>query len=188
MTSRFVQFLTHLWYNCGIRKKDNGVSEFVPKDSTLIVKQLPPEVVANYFIEKGLESKQLVNHLQLQKLVYIAHGFYLAFFDQPLLNESPQAWQYGPVIPGLYHKLKRYGLDPIKRKIAGYGTVEDEEAELLLRAIWMSYGNLPATTLSQMTHVEGTPWSQTPQGSFISDVVIQEYYKRFQKIGGDGGH
>jgi len=65
--------------------------------------------VANYFIKKGIDTKKSVSPMKLQKLVYFAHGWRLALYNSPLIDEAIQAWQYGPVIPGIYHEFKHYG-------------------------------------------------------------------------------
>jgi len=64
---------------------------------------LPSAAVANYFLDLGLRESIPITPLKLQKLVYFAHGWYLGFTGEPLLNEGIQAWEYGPVIPSLYH-------------------------------------------------------------------------------------
>ena len=66
--------------------------------------------VANRFIELAeSDSGRRLTPMQLIKLTYIAHGFSLAIKNRPLLDESVEAWRYGPVIPSLYRKLKSYG-------------------------------------------------------------------------------
>src|SRR5687767_12203236 len=72
-----------------------------------------PKSIANYFIDLAAAEGKKLTPLQLIKLVYIAHGWYLGLTGKPLINESPQAWQYGPVIPSLYHALKIHGNDAV---------------------------------------------------------------------------
>jgi uncharacterized phage-associated protein len=61
-----------------------------------------PKAIANYFIARAAADGKRLTPLQLIKLVYIAHGWYLGLTGEPLINEPPEAWQYGPVIPSLY--------------------------------------------------------------------------------------
>ena len=73
--------------------------------------------VANYFLRLGRDSGEEITPLKIQKLVYIAHGYHLAFTASdnspnglPLVDdEFAEAWQYGPVFPSLYHHFKRFG-------------------------------------------------------------------------------
>jgi len=71
-----------------------------------------PDSVAKYICEKG-EWK--VSNLQLQKLIYMAQMVYMGQNDGTrLVNASFQAWDYGPVVPELYSKVRMYGAGPIK--------------------------------------------------------------------------
>ena len=67
------------------------------------------KAIANYFLEKAKAEGNSLTPMQVQKLVYFAHGWYLGLFGEPLIKESVQAWSYGPVIPSLYQEFKRFG-------------------------------------------------------------------------------
>lgn len=74
-------------------------------------------VVANALISKGIAEETPLTPLAILKLVYFCHGWMLAYFDRPLVTETFKAWQYGPVIPDLYHALKPYGAQPVRKEI-----------------------------------------------------------------------
>jgi uncharacterized phage-associated protein len=79
----------------------------------------PAAAVANAILDKAqAESPPVaIDHMKLQKLVYITHGWHLAVTGEPLIEEVVYAWPYGPVIPPLYHQLKGCGARPIAEKI-----------------------------------------------------------------------
>lgn len=54
-----------------------------------------------------LSSWQLSN-LQIQKVLYIAQMLHLGRTGKPLFPERFEAWDFGPVVPSLYHALKRF--------------------------------------------------------------------------------
>ncbi|MCB0375635.1 MAG: DUF4065 domain-containing protein, partial [Sinomicrobium sp.] len=82
-----------------------------------------PVIVANYFLSKyGVDYH--ITPMKLVKLVYIAHGWHLGITDNALIDENPEAWKYGPVIPRIYHEFKKFGKNPIK--IANTVTVDDQ--------------------------------------------------------------
>lgn len=55
--------------------------------------------IAMAFVKKAIESGKPVTQMQLQKMVYFAHGLHLANTKgEPLVKEEFQAWRYGPVI------------------------------------------------------------------------------------------
>ncbi|HEX3860359.1 MAG TPA: type II toxin-antitoxin system antitoxin SocA domain-containing protein [Stellaceae bacterium] len=59
-------------------------------------------------------SSWTVTNLQLQKLLYIIHMVYAGRHNGSILIREPfEAWDYGPVIPSLYKKVKIFGNKPI---------------------------------------------------------------------------
>ncbi|MGT8840350.1 Panacea domain-containing protein, partial [Vibrio cholerae] len=58
------------------------------------------------FLAKG--SGINLTNMQIQKLVYIAHGLHLAIQKEALLEEPVRAWKHGPVIPEVYRAYKQY--------------------------------------------------------------------------------
>ena len=146
--------------------------------------------IANYFIEKSLDSGVELTPMKLNKLVYIAHGWYLGLSDRPLIGEAAQAWKYGPVIPSIYHRFKAYGgaqitsLEPANDLVT-IPEVRDEELKAFLQRIWDVYGNLSGLQLSSLTHQEGTPWSVVREkfnskddgGAIIPNDLIKQHYK-----------
>ena len=60
--------------------------------------------IADYFITKNHEYGDYITNLKLQKLVYYAQAWYLAFLDKPLFDEDFEAWVHGPVNRDLYDR------------------------------------------------------------------------------------
>ena len=50
-----------------------------------------------------------ISNLTLQKMLYIAQVIYLGTFDSRLFKAEFEAWDYGPVIPEVYHRFKIFG-------------------------------------------------------------------------------
>jgi uncharacterized phage-associated protein len=133
--------------------------------------------------------------MQLLKLVYIAHGWHRGYFDQNLIDDAVEAWRYGPVIPSIYRRVKKYGRHHISEAIDGFDP-EDEiennpphkDTKALLDRVWEVYKNKDGIELSALTHEKGTPWdevwSQPDQpGCFsmnkiIPNNIIDQYYKK----------
>lgn len=69
--------------------------------------------VAEYFITVAHERGEGMNNLKLQKLLYYAQAWHLAWHGEPLFPEKFQAWMSGPVIPELYWRYKDFGIAPI---------------------------------------------------------------------------
>lgn len=149
------------------------------------------EAVANYFLDLAEKERTPLSPMKIQKLVYFAHGWYLAVYDKPLLAVPVQAWSYGPVIPDLYHEFKMYGNSPIvapaTRFVRGVWTrpkIEDNDREsrALLEKVWQEYKGFDALTLADMTHTPDSPWLKTKKEHGearhvdISDEDIRQYF------------
>nr|WP_276616001.1 type II toxin-antitoxin system antitoxin SocA domain-containing protein [Pseudomonas syringae] len=147
--------------------------------------------IANYFLELAAASGQSISPMKLQKLVYYAHGWYSGYTDRPLINEPVEAWQYGPVIPSLYHEFKRFGSGDIQCKAFDYdalgvreaATPSDPNVRTFLQNVFNSYGKYSGIRLSEMTHASGTPWYTTwseckgMRGVDIPFKEISSYFK-----------
>jgi uncharacterized phage-associated protein len=162
------------------------------------------KAVANFFIQKLNEKGLDVSPMKLQKLVYFAHGWHLALSGDPLIAESVQAWQYGPVVESLYHDVKHWGSDTIRQPIAEtvfdngvlrlvIPSVSDTQKLHLLDQIALIYGEFDALQLSNMTHMPDTPWAaiksqfanQLNQHSVtIPDALVREYFVRAKQQAG----
>ena len=138
----------------------------------------PSAVIANWFLEKDPKMKDDV--MKVLKLVHIAHGFHLAFKDTHLIKEDVQAWQYGPVIPELYFRLKTKTLGITSDYRGDWERFEkDIEVKNLLEAVYRKYGKYTGGQLSNLTHNQDTPWDITVRSfkSLIEEDLIKTHYK-----------
>jgi len=158
------------------------------------------EAIANYFLDKSEQSDSSINLMELQRLVYFAHGWYLGLESKPLINEPIQAWSFGPVIYQLYRDFKEFGLDPIQGRAKSLGSdlklyepsiemekEDDDEAKYtkgFLDRIWEIYGQYTYIQLSNLSHEKGSPWHKVcmkfqgniPSGINIPESVICDYF------------
>lgn len=148
----------------------------------------PVKAVANYFLKLAERDGKQLTPMQLQKLVYFAHGWHLALRGQPLVDEHPEAWTYGPVFPSLYHAFKLFGGGPIPRPATEYrlevnpktgrqtvfnvvtpslddihGDEDVEYSKRVIERVWSVYGSWSGVQLSQLTHEPQSPWYATRQ-------------------------
>lgn len=161
-------------------------------------------VIASHFINKGIEEGPAITPMQLNKLVFLAHGWFMAFTDKPLINEAVEAWQHGPVVASIYHSFKLFKGSPITRVNLAHARMkeeykliaEDENAVRVLDSVWRGFGQKSGLELSALTHLEGSPWhtiweergGKHQQNAIIPNLLIKAYYrdiyeKRLQKNG-----
>lgn len=149
-----------------------------------------PSLIANAFLVKAQETGAPMTHMKLQKLVFFVHAWSLALKDKSLVNETPQAWQYGPVFNSLYHELKQHGSSAVsgylKQLDAETGTLKpmipirtDSEFWNVLDQVWDRYGRLSALQLSALTHEAGGPWESARKrvAETLNDDEVRNYYR-----------
>ena len=126
-----------------------------------------------------------LSNLELQKLLYLAHMFHLGQFKTPLTQGQFEAWDYGPVHPELYHRVKIFGSSPVSNV---FHLVEDlpdgTEAKLLDDAVDQLSHNRPGKLVA-ITHWEKGAWAKhyTPgaRGVVISNEDILEEYRERER-------
>jgi len=138
--------------------------------------------VARQFIKEAIENGESLTPLQVLKLVYISHGWTLAFDDRPLIKDEIQAWKYGPVIPALYNRLRKYKDGPVEMIENLEDEVLDQTERDLVGSVYETYGKMSDLDLSRITHKKDSPWDLTYQngsfGAVISDDLIKDHYAR----------
>lgn len=127
-------------------------------------------------------SRWRYSNLELQKILYIAHMYYMGEYDDPLVYGYFEAWQYGPVHPELYHYLKMFGAQPVSRVV--FDLVESldktpERKTLDDAAEAFPPGSGPK--LVSITHWEQGAWHRLydpeRRGILMTDSAILDEYK-----------
>jgi uncharacterized phage-associated protein len=162
--------------------------------------------IANELIRLGSEQGRSFDQMQLQKLVYIAHGWCLAITGEPLTGDRPEAWSIGPIYRRLADSLARQGTKPMTSSIdvpmalaaaesvGGSETIpSDSEAIALdvLERVTLNYGALSSSQLSALTRGANAPWAtvyESGKGQFreIAHSLIRDQFVRFAQTISDG--
>lgn len=137
--------------------------------------------VANAIIEHFEKENKHIPNLLLQKILYYVNIDYLVHNKgaKPLINDSFEKWNYGPVLPVVYRNYRDYGRSDIPSPIPEtveeiFGDEEDInngeyfqekiDSEVLKRILKLSdsiydrYHTDPFS-LVEITHEE-TPWEK----------------------------
>ena len=135
--------------------------------------------IANEFIRRSCEGKRPLTPMHIQKLVYFAHARMLHLHRRPLIGQTFEAWAYGPVVSDLYHSLSKYGRGHVKNLVPlkTEERVGTQERGIIDRT-FETYGHLSAIELSDLTHLDDTPWAQTKAKNRvrISNATIEKYF------------
>jgi len=138
--------------------------------------------IANYFLRKGEEDDELISNLKLQKLVYYAQGLHLALFNTTLFKESIRAWNYGPVVPGLYNKYKDSGSSGISANLSFNPKTIDQETRNFLDEVYEVLGQFSARRLMELTHTDQC-WIDAHPNKEITHNAMKKALKKYVRNG-----
>jgi len=140
---------------------------------------LSPLTYANSFIKRSLETRVPLNHMQLQKLLYLLYARYsFRSGGEPLFANNFECWPFGPVLSDVYQEFKKFGKSPISdfayncdRRVAIAGIKEAPLLEECFDEVWARFSLYSGVHLSRLTHKEGTAWSKANEkGSILLDL------------------
>lgn len=137
------------------------------------------EHIANYII--GILP---VDNLKLQKLLYYCQGVHLVAYKKPLFDTPIEAWRYGPVVPNLYRKYKKFGFETISLSTEVKNLFLDKEEISSIDMVLEYFGQMSSLTLVNKTHNE-KPWLayyEEGKNNTIPLDNIQKYFKATLKF------
>ena len=124
--------------------------------------------IANFILDSADRRGVPITNLALQKLIYFAHGWFFAMFEEPLIRNKFEAWQLGPVQRMLYDQFKSFKDKPITESRATRINPEtgeaiyqrpeiDPEHAAIIEQVLDKYANYTAGQLVEQSHVEDGP-------------------------------
>lgn len=153
--------------------------------------------VARYIINYCNKKNYGISNLRLQKLLYFVQAYYLAFTDshEPCFSEAIEAWDFGPVVPEVYHNFKCYGSGSIPT-IESYFEFDDDEIwsvkrigfdedvipkadKEIINEVVDRFSDFSTTALVNLTHNQ-RPWKNAysqSRNKEISKQSIKEYFE-----------
>ena len=107
------------------------------------------------------QSGWTLSNLELQKILYLAHMFYLGRNNgEPLVSGHFEAWDYGPVHPDLYHRVKVFGSDPVENIFHDVDEPENSPEQKILDEAFATLGNAGPGRLVNATHRVNGAWDK----------------------------
>jgi uncharacterized phage-associated protein len=101
-----------------------------------------------------------ISNLELQKLLYIAEMAALGRSNgaEPLVTDVFQAWDYGPVLPSVYHRAKAFGDKhvPDVFHIADLAVGRDRN---IIEQVAKNFEGYSAAELVDITHWDRGAWA-----------------------------
>lgn len=125
-----------------------------------------------------------LSNLELQKILYLSHMIWLGRHEGkiPLIKEYFEAWDYGPVVPTLYHAAKVFGSSPVRNVFHGArDELSAEHKAGLDEAIRGTEGLRPGQLVA-ITHWEKGAWAKNYRpGASRSLIANQDIYEEYKE-------
>ena len=150
-----------------------------------------PQHVANFILDNAEKEVLPITPLKLLKLVYLCYGWVRAITDLRLFEEHFEAWDYGSIVPSLYHEFKRFGKNPITEKSYVYDfderdpyiprIVNNQRITFIMQKCWDVFKIYKASALANEIHETDGPWVtvyKKGKNNLLNDEVIKVFFER----------
>ena len=121
--------------------------------------------IARYIVQHENSNGRTVSNLRLQKLLYFVQCAFLGVLSNPCFSDEMEAWDYGPVVPAVYHRYKVYGSTIIPSPNAEVSVFSNESEKQLVDQMLDTCAGFTTRELVDATHRQ-SPWRDV----FISGV------------------
>lgn len=151
--------------------------------------------VSRYVINYSNQHEYGISNLKLQKILY----FIQAYFLMSTLNHTAcfqdviEAWDFGPVVPSVYHEFKQYGAGDIpsiqsyiyfdtkniwnSRRVAYKNIISNEDCERI-NAVIDKFSDYSASDLVALTHRQA-PWLDAYVPHANNEITTESILKYF---------
>lgn len=137
-------------------------------------------LIARYVIQYCRECHYSLSNLKLQKILYFIQAEFLVVENCPCFYEDIEAWDFGPVVPEVYHEYKFFGSSNIMTFDSTDYSKEIQERHLeLINGIIDECAGYSASALVDITHHQ-SPWEDAYQkycNNKISNRSIKEFFE-----------
>lgn len=139
--------------------------------------------VAGYIVEYCNENGLNISNLRLQKLLYFIQAYFLmksngeriAFYD------DIEAWDFGPVVPCIYHKYKRFGSGQIPFNDESYINIFSDDDRKIIEEVILHFKDKSSIYMMEVTH-DQKPWKDVYNANdkyanpVIDNESIRDYF------------
>ncbi len=132
--------------------------------------------VAQYILRR----KGSMTAMKLQKLVYYAQAWSLAWHYGLLFDEPIEAWDRGPIVRTLWNDHRGQWL--VKHLSQGTAAQLAADESNIVDAVLGRYGGLDPEVLSELTHAED-PWRKAYEHGSSTVIDPNDLMIYYQKIG-----
>ncbi|MFV0515853.1 MAG: Panacea domain-containing protein [Aminipila sp.] len=145
--------------------------------------------IAKYVVKYGNEMEYSISNLKLQKILYFIQAVFLVEKNDKkgCFIDKIEAWDFGPVVPSVYHYFKQYGNRTIplnKEKenscVCGFNSynITDEDKELINQMV-DACEDFSAVQLVEATHSQ-LPWKTAYKKGMNCEITKESIFNYFK--------
>lgn len=155
--------------------------------------------VARYIINYANDNKMIISNLKLQKILYfIQLEFLIKNAKRQCFSDEIEAWDFGPVVPAVYHEFKKYGALGIPKityiyddsnglfnikKVPYESNIIEKDREIINDVV-NECSKYSASQLVEITH-NHSPWINAYASGKNSVITIPSLIKFINSIPGE---
>lgn len=135
--------------------------------------------VSKHIIQRCNETGNTISNLKLQKILYFVQAEFLVSTGGACFPEAIEAWDFGPVVPEVYHRYKVYGSANIPYMGGGKTVKISSKDQKLMDGIIDECSGYSASSLVEITHQQD-PWRDAYRpymGNVITTQSIKKYFE-----------
>lgn len=142
--------------------------------------------IARYIIDYCNSRGSGISNLKLQKVLYYVQAEFLVSTPDhsPCFSDEIEAWDFGPVVPSVYHRYKIYGgaIIPSSQNDSFLFLYEkiSESDQGKINAMVDATAKYSASQLVEFTHNQ-LPWKKAyvrGRNNLISNETIRAYFEK----------
>jgi len=136
--------------------------------------------VAKYIIWYCKENNLSISNLKLQKILYFIQAMFLVKNQEPCFGEYIEAWDFGPVVPEIYHEFKMFGSSEIPLVYSDAENKIVNKDKVMMDSLIDECAQRTASELVEITHNQ-RPWNDAYEkycSKIITNESIKEYFEK----------
>lgn len=137
--------------------------------------------IADFFVDISQKTQEEpMTNLRVLKFLYFAQAWHLAQTGKPLFSEEIEAWDFGPVVPCVYHAYKVFKKEPIVLPQEFEYSQIKPETQSFLMDVFRMYSKYTTAALVNITHRTTEPW-YTVYNSSRATIEKEQLKECYQK-------
>lgn len=146
--------------------------------------------IANYIVEYCNARRYSMSNLKLQKVLYFVQANFLVstLNHRPCFTNRIEAWDFGPVVPDVYHHYKMFGVgdipimsdDFLSRYFGGINEYITQSDKEMIDEVIEYTRDYTASDLVQLTHNQA-PWKKAYDRYWDREIRNKELLEYFME-------